>query len=515
MPNDSENDESARQSARRAKLQMMQFYGDLTKRLKRHRPEIYIPHMSGLLKDPNRNLKQYRDLPPHWVLHSMEANCAYWKTGYDESVLSNTWPKIHNIYHARDQFWLCDIIKENSDRFFLMMAREQFPYQISASNSYLARVWRLFVNNSAMSSLTQPFEDRHNLTMTEWFQLCFLAGIAAVDTSPYFDANTLASWQRLQLAPARIDTFISLASVTPTEVKARFLRNKDTELPEFHFLIKSIFLEKPIIRFDDDKMTAPLSNLVFLNSGEGLYRLASELDGFDRRFGEAFRQYTQVVLECFTLRHTLLSDREIERVSPGKSCDFILEFPGYILLVECKATTFTANKLTDNAILLNNSTDMVAKGLIQLYTTAYDISCGVFDSFGIDKQKPVAGVVVTFGRIPLVNSEWYFNEFILKRRQNKFKAPIYPSGNMKRMPIVLSISDLERLVELLNASSESFLELHDRKETLPYGQTGDWNTFMRDERAKRSTPVELLPFIEKQLNDFYHSLGIAPEELTE
>ncbi len=53
---------------------MLQFYSDLEKRLKRHRPEIYIPHMSGLLKDPHRDPKQFRQMPAHWVLHSMEAS---------------------------------------------------------------------------------------------------------------------------------------------------------------------------------------------------------------------------------------------------------------------------------------------------------------------------------------------------------------------------------------------------------------------------------------------------------
>jgi len=249
--------------------------------------------------------------------------------------------------------------------------------------------------------------------------------------------------------------------------------------------------------------------LIFLSSGEGLLRLISSIQGYEQSISNSFEEYVEKIVNCLDGTIQIVPNNKLEAIvknaTEGKSCDFLIETESEILLVECKATTFTAKMFTDNAILNNNSTSKIAKALVQLYTTAYDISEGVFDSIKIDKSKPVIGIVVTLGEIPLVNSEWYFNGFVIKRASKKLVAPIFPSINMERRPSSMSIESFENLITVLNNSTANFLDLYDEKNNAGYGRVGDWNTYLK---SKLKSGHELLPVITENEEQFFKSMGV-------
>ncbi len=83
------------------------------------------------------------------------------------------------------------------------------------------------------------------------------------------------------------------------------------------------------------------------------------------------------------------------------------------MLLETKAVSFVKTSLTDKSILEDTSTRQIAKGVQQLYATAHDIRTGKLDYLKFDKSKPLLGIVVTLGEIPLVNLDWYFDTSIM------------------------------------------------------------------------------------------------------
>ncbi len=168
--------------------------------------------------------------------------------------------------------------------------------------------------------------------------------------------------------------------------------------------------------------------------------------------------------------------------------------------------SFTANRLTNAVIEKDNSTGKVAKGLVQLYASAKDLENGRFKKFGIDRNKATIGIVVTFGEIPSANSDWYFEEFFLKRADKKLNDLIYPSKQMTRRPIVLDISGLEKLVLTLNLNKSTFQDLYDKKQADGYHRTGDWGIWLSSQRDSGFS--ELLACLQDAKTDFLNDLGI-------
>jgi hypothetical protein len=193
----------------------------------------------------------------------------------------------------------------------------------------------------------------------------------------------------------------------------------------------------------------------------------------------------------------------------GKSCDFLLETKDTIILVECKACSFTANRLTLNAIEKTNSTGQVAKGLIQLYTTAKDLENGKYEKYSINHNKETIGIVVTFGEIPSANSDWYFEEFFLKKADTKLNENIYPSKQMSRRPLVLDISGFEKLINTLNSDGKTLQELYDNKEEHGYHKTGDWGVWLDLQRQEKTD--KLPSFLEDAKKEFLDELGLHTE----
>ena len=122
----------------------------------------------------------------------------------------------------------------------------------------------------------------------------------------------------------------------------------------------------------------------------------------------------------------ILDATTLERSSPGKSCDFLVILNDELLLVECKATWSTARDLAENALDKDTSNSKIAVGIVQIYTTAYDIESGIFDALGAARNKAALGIVVTLGDLVYANSQWYFEKFVLAKAQPKLKEPPDP-----------------------------------------------------------------------------------------
>jgi len=504
------------EAVRKANLKMLSYYDDLEKKVKRHLPRKYIIYIAERLTQCRRDLKEFTKTPPHNLLHSIEANCAYHKDGYDEPLSWNRFAKIMNLYHDYgDSPFLTYTIKENPERFFLMMARQQFELQNTPSKSYMARVWSLFVNNPYTALLREESKKKFGISMEQWFHLAFLSWAAAnQQDNCMFRKDIFLSCDFYNVTQDVIETFYRYTSLSIGQIKENYLSVRKQEERAFHFLIRSVFLARPIIDLEDGNMIAPYPNLIFINSGEGLLELVSSIKNYDVDISKSFEAYVEQLLKCLDNKIQIISSNELEavvkRTTRGKSCDFLVETDTEIILVECKATTFTAKMFTDNAILNNNSTSKIAKALVQLYTTAYDLSKGVFDALNIDKNKPTIGIVVTLGEIPLVNSEWYFNSFIIARADNKLTFPIFPSIAMKSEPISMSVDSFEKLITVLNNSKTNIMDLYEQKERKGYGTVGDWNSYLR---SQLKAGYKLLSIIQANEEQFFESMGVDVEKL--
>ncbi len=493
-----------------SRVAMLEFYDALEKRLKRHRPRDYITWMSKRLAESWSDPKKFVQIPPHRIIHSIEANCAYWKEGYAEPVKWNAVAKIMNTYNDCADPFQSSTIHENLGRFFLMMYREQIELQKTASWAYIMRVWHLFVRTPSMQKSNLEFHSQFGLTMDHWVKISFLCWVIAFKESgnPFLIKNVPDSASDIR--EDTFENFLKYSARSPGEIGHNFREIREVVPYELHSLIRSSFLETPIVRFADERMIVPHTHLLFRHSGEGLYRLAKDLSLFVDEFGDSFERYVKKVLGSLPKHLRIIPNKKLKKVVKSKSCDFLVELEDTLILVECKACSFTARHFSDEAIMKNNSTGKVAKGLNQLYASAKDLEDGLFDKFEVDKNKPTIGIVVTFGEIPSANSDWYFEEFFIKRADDKLTRSIYPSKQMIRRPIVLDISALEKLVVFLNTQPKGLPDLYDERKSQGYAATGDWGIWLYYEELDKGTS-ELLNFLEHERIAFLEELGFPPE----
>jgi hypothetical protein len=503
MPSEEDGDRKS------PKVAFLELYDALERKLKRHAPRDYITWMSKRFAESWSDDKKLVQTPPHRIIHSIEANCAYWKKGYREPVTWNAVAGIMNIYHEFVDTYQLNTMSDSLDRFFLLMYREQIPLQQRASWAPLLRSWVLFVQNDSMAESRREFDRHYGISMDQWIKVCFLCWTISVQEAGGSFLVKMIENPKIHISQEMLERFLKYSAWSPEEIGQYFLDMRKSEPYEFHSLIRSCFFGRPIVRFSDNSIVVPHTDLLFLHAGEGLYRLAHTLDMFADEFSDSFERYIRKVLDSINGLTKIIDSKVMEKGATGKSCDFLVETQHTVILIECKACLFTANRLTKAVIEKNNSTAKVAKGLVQLYASAKDLEDGRFEKFGIDRNKTTIGIVVTFGEIPLANSEWYFEEFFLKRADKKLNDVIYPSEQMRRRPIVLDISGFEILVVTLNSDKRTLQDLYDKKEEEGYYVTGDWGTWLGSQRELGYSKLPL--FLQNAKTEFLKDLGMPAE----
>ena len=492
------------------KVAFLELYDALERKLKRHAPRDYITWMSKRLAESWLDDKKFIQIPPYRIIHSIEANCAYWKTRYRDPVTPNAVAKIMNTYHDFVDTYQLNTISESLERFFLLMHREQIPLQKRVSWAHFLRSWVLFVQDDSMAESRREFQSLYGITMDQWVKVCFLCWTISLQEAGGSFLVVMIKNPKIDISQETLECFLRHSARSPEEIGYYFIDMRKNEPYEFHSLIRSCFFETPIVRFSDDAIIVPHTHLLFLHAGEGLYRLAQTLDVFATEFSDSFEGYIRRVLDSFKVVTSIIDSKVMESTATGKSCDFLIETKDTVILIECKACSFTSNRLTNSAIENNNSTGKVAKGLVQLYASAKDLENGRFEKLGIDHNKTTIGIVVTFGEIPSANSEWYFKEFFLKRADKKLNEVIYPSKQMTRRPIVLDISGFERLVGTLNSDKRTLQDLYDKKQAEGYHTTGDWGVWLASQCD--SGCLELPQFLQDAKTEFLNDLGIPTGE---
>ena len=111
-----------------------------------------------------------------------------------------------------------------------------------------------------------------------------------------------------------------------------------------------------------------------------------------------------------------------------------------------------------------------------------------------------------------MNSEWYFNNFIIAKADDKLTSPIFPSIAMKCEPISMSVDSFENLITILNNSKTNIMDLYKQKEGKGYGAVGDWNTYLR---SQLKAGYELLSIIRANEEQFFESMGVDVAKLVE
>jgi hypothetical protein len=347
----------------------------------------------------------------------------------------------------------------------------------------------------------------------QWVQVGYtVAARAHSDPWGRVDTRLIADHVRTCYGVTDLAPFFALSSRTPTQIGERFRWVRDQTKLQFHSLIRSAFLETPLIDFGEGRYVAPDPTLVFRHCEQGLYEAVRQLPSFGGEFGDSVERYVRATVSAMSGVVRLCGKRELESSLRGKSCDFLAETADCIFLVEAKATTFRAKLLTEAAVLKDGSTGKVADALGQLRRTAADVRASAFAELGVDGSKPICAAVATYGRLPFANSDWYFEKFV-RRMGTQGGGPAAAPATLDAPPAIMSLDQLDMFVVLLNRLGVTPTSVMAEKAGHAYVSVGDWEQFLRNRLTALAEPPEPLQFVRAAAEAFWTSMGVSEDRL--
>ena len=448
--------------------------------LKRYKPENYARVATAILAEVVGNNRRMAGFPPHHLIHSIEANCAYYRPQYDDPVDGDRVRRIINRYKAFRDPYLRYALEDAQvlELALLAMARQQFALQLRPNIAHFARYLYMFVENDPVPGIQDVFLAKYGFSIRDWMYLNYAA-------FAYTESNHVQSIAPSTFLASEVDTiprnavipFLDRSSLSPDEIRPRYIQQREDRPEHLYLFIPSVFLEYPFIRFGNDSYLVVHPTMLLHHSSTRIFQICTDLGGHDflTEFGASFEAYVGLVIQELGNRIiTLLSEDDISAVSPGRVCDYLVEFQDCLLLIECKATQYSSDYQTEAAIRNDNSTGKIADAYDQMIAVAKRIKEGGLDNELNDVNKPVFGLCVTYGEILAINSSFYTRQ-IRSRMDTEVQSPWYYPVDFPLQAV--SIGTFEEITKILLSTEITLNGLFALRGGEDYLEKGDWDQF--------------------------------------
>lgn len=348
----------------------------------------------------------------------------------------------------------------SSERVGRMLTRiifEQFPGQRAVMGE-VARTVLLF---GSVARFPEGFQARtmctgwftrimQGLSLEQYIESVLMIAIIAEQSNGMFSLDWLGEPPLSELgdvldADSIRRTFEGLLLTTVDEFKAANRRQQERAQSAQKKYAFNPLADRPFVAGIAPTPIAPWVQAVIAKAlPPAIYhRGLSELgQGFTHDLGAVFQEYTGRQLEVLAPeRHVLPEVAYGPKKARRDSCDWLLDLPGVLVLIECKARQPNEQLRTRGADWLDSVTESIGKGIKQVNRSNTDLQAISAVCPQIDPAKPRVGLVVTLEPF-YVNQNWFMWEHLEKSG--------FPVG-------VVSISELESLVTLDPAELSALL----------------------------------------------------------
>ena len=323
---------------------------------------------------------------------------------------------------------------------------EQFPSQRSAL-SEVARSLLLFGSASETPPGFQPevmtsgwFERITNgLSLEEYVGSIFLISVGAQINNGIFDIRWLDGPQFAELGEvinlaAVRQTFADQLVTTTEAFKAENRKWQDPlPSPQKKYAFNPL-QDKPFIEIAENVMIAPWVQAILMKAlPPSIYHLARKAygDAFSRDLGFVYQHYVGRQLQLIDGQKVVIPEIAYgPRKGRRDSCDWLLDLPGLLVLIECKARQPIESLRTGGDEWMWSVEGTINKGIAQVSRSNQDIEFLAAANTAIDTSKPRVGLVVTL-------EPFYVNNNPML--QDQIPGAKFPVG-------VISIGELETLV---------------------------------------------------------------------
>jgi hypothetical protein len=496
-----------------AKKKVADFNANLENRLKNLHPRDYLPYAASNLRQVLENQDSWGRYPPHFILHSMEANCAFHRAGHHARIKTRTLDKIMEVYKKFDDPAALHILNQGRetdlDLFFLMLARQQFLVQGKWGKFRIAGGVLIFLQGSFRK--TEPmFQKEFGLSFDDWIKFCLLVFLASNQSKN--DVTIDSRYVRAEnkaLSNTAVTAGFRLLSRTVEELRAEYFRVR-CELPSplLEPQLPSLLVDKPLVKIYRDNYVVTHPPFLLSCSVEGIFDLchAHFETAFGNEIGTAFESYVGQLLGEIPGEKVLIKEKELRQYIEGQVCDYLLALKDIVMLVECKATSYSSTFVSENAVKKDNSTGKIVEGFCQLSNVAKQLdNPSLLARIGEVGDRMVIGVVVTFKHIRFANSSIY--ESILDPQVDMVQE-------FTCRPQVLDCAALETLI-LAACGGHSISSLFQEKLGSKTIVPSEWSKFLIDAVLDRYEigSVSTVPLLEDTLRSFLREADQGEDDI--
>lgn len=444
-------------------------------------------------EDFNRQLLAHR--PPHLLIQSLEANFIHYGNFYEPIKLTQgVLQEIINCYVNYSPDYYITNLNSGSNKgllnFFLALANEQFLWQTRFSWETFGRSLNLFLTNSDMKNIDQSFRMRYQLSIEDWFVLSLLLYTWTCDINrSEFGEEVLKKSKIMNLPKNAIDPYLILSARSPEQYKEEYYeRIRKSKIPEVEdFFLPPLFYKYPLVKFASNYLCVNYQLLIYQVT-ERLYSLCQEAvpDKFPTALGKPFESYVFSILSELNPLNSLKEHEIVKSFKiNGQVCDSLYELEDALLLVECKAVKCTAIRKSLDAMRTNNSMRKIGEAINQLISTGKSVKRST--------SKPIYGLVVTYGEFYFPNNNIFFENLILPNISIDYWKD---KDVFDDRPVIISVSELEHLLEIAIANDKSIIDLLIEKKEI---ENDNQKRMTYEKKVKlNATTTELLCFMSKK-----------------
>lgn len=462
-----------------AKEKATRFQQEVERCVKRCNPAELAISLSTVINRVHSNPDLMAQWPIHYMMHAIEACCAYHRRGYNEPITETLLRKIINVYNTYyDPLSEYHLTESNRlDVFFAMYARQQFYLQGSASRFDLARGVLLF-NEASYPKTSIACLNEFGFGFQDWMLFCFTLHAGLMSRSvPIITPDYFLAIKGQVIPPERLANLFSVLSATIDEVGEAYRSTRLKYGILYDPFFPSSFSTRPFLNLGNGQYLAPHNGLVLEQGVGGLFDFGKDhwKEQFGAEFGSAFEKYIGSILtELPTVG--IYTEGDMRRHTDKEICDYIIVTGDSVLFLECKAVEYSAATSSEGAIKGDNSTTKIAKAVDQLFSAARQVARGELAALlGDVRGRRFVGIVATFRHIYMVNTDDYWERAILPRAS---AAEVREWNALFAFrPQTLDVNELEQLILLARNGTSPADIFQDKLRESEY-LIGEWTTYL-------------------------------------
>lgn len=481
-------------SKAQAEQKVRAFEHQIERSLRAFKPEHFAVEVAHRYRVGLRDMRHMARCPPHFLLHALEANCAYYRPWYFKPLTYDAFAHAINLWHEFEDPYLAFAANDDHALFAIsqFFDRTQLNMQRTAWVVPFGRTALLYCDSSSVAHANATFAAHFGLSAQKWFQLCYtLYAAAGVSMRLGVGTGYLSALAERGLDQETVQAFLREVARSPAEIGEAYRARRQSGAdaagtpPHLWSQLVPLLHSHPLLRLED-RILIPFPNLLLRLLGDGLHEriVKAACPAGLQELGDRFEWYVEQMFRYVPGVHELRGAQSL-RVPGGKSCDFAVVLADATVLVECKATSLDTDYVTANAVLKSTSVTEIIDGHAQLIETAHRLRSGQYGTIAHTTGRPVYGIVATLGRVPSANSESLLTRAHIELKRKGYDDSMITTA-LSHRPQVLDVEAIELLVLLLRAASGRIVDLWAEKVASNPTISGDWREFLNRRVSSQS-----------------------------